>query len=479
MKRILSGLGANKPFLVLLLLFVIASGAWLHRVPGLMGDEASEGENVYELLTAETITITGERSYIGPLPDYVRVPFVGVFSYTALALRLPIWLASIATFAFAWRLFRKQLGADYASAITAVVFFSPIYLTYQRLGWAITLFPFFALLIITLLFSEWRHRFLLAGLVAGAALHTHIMFFPTLLAIAAVWVIVSLLRSGSVRERAMRIVQAWPGIVGFWAAFATQFVILLQFTEDQGDPGAVAELFSDRLAALPSILPLVISGSSFVARYTGTELAPLLIWTVIAVTSLVGVHAFIDKRTRVQALLWGIGLDIHLLALLYMIDRFTLRYFVVLSLGWWLIVGFGAAGLVQRLPQRWRAWAPVVIATLLLVWFFGSVLVPFLGTGGSVADFSLGNRTNSAAALVDTRPLAECVRGQGTVTSEGVHIFNRLQYMSHHDAAIHVVPEDQAKSADLLVHYRWSKGRQVPAEHELCPELAHFVVERR
>jgi hypothetical protein len=102
-----------------------------------------------------------------------------------------------------------------------------------------------------------------------------------------------------------------------------------------------------------------------------------------------------------------------------------------------------------------------------------------LRTGGSVADFSLGNRTDSAAAVVDVRPLLACLRGAGPasggVSSENVHIYNRLLYLSHEYEDLVVIPEKEAKSAELLVHYRLPTNPAVA--EELCPNLRHFVVE--
>ena len=470
---------SKSTFIILLLLFVLASSAYVHRVPGLMGDEASEGENVYQLLQSDTITLSGERSYIGPLPDYLRVPFVGVFGYSALALRAPILVFSVLTFLLSWSVFRRLWSDEAALVVMAVVFFSPAYLTYQRLGWAITLFPFFAALLLWVGMSQWRHRALATGLVAGLGLHTHILFLPTLVAIAAVGVIVALLQSGSMRARLRRLVAWWPSLVGFWAAFATQFVILLQFTDDQGDPGAVAALFSERLADLPDLLPLLVSGSSYVARYTGAEFSPTAIWVISAVVVFLALLGLSLTKRRKSAWLWAIGLLIHTGTLLYMIDRFTLRYFVVFVLTVWVLAGLGLAGLSTRLPSPWRSYVPVVVAIVLLGWSSVAVLMPFLNTGGSVADFSLGNRTNSAAALVDTRPLISCLRGQGAVTSEGVHILNRLQYVARSDSELQVFPDTEVSNVDFLVHYRQPESPEVAMESELCPELVHFIVERR
>src|SRR3989344_7275884 len=81
----------DKRTIILFTLFFFANLAYLHRVPGFLGDEASEGENAYQILTEEKSPVLGERSYIGVLTDYVRMPFIGVLGYSSLAIRLPVF----------------------------------------------------------------------------------------------------------------------------------------------------------------------------------------------------------------------------------------------------------------------------------------------------------------------------------------------------------------------------------------------------
>ena len=83
---------------VLFVLFFVANLAYLHRVPGFLGDEASEGENVYQILTEEKNLVQGERSYIGVFTDYARMPFVGVLGYSSLAVRLPVFFGNLIFF---------------------------------------------------------------------------------------------------------------------------------------------------------------------------------------------------------------------------------------------------------------------------------------------------------------------------------------------------------------------------------------------
>lgn len=442
-----------------------ANAAYLGSVPGPLGDEASEGENVYELLKADPFVIQGERSYIGPLIDYVRVPFVQTFGYTALALRLVMLAASLVTFWLAASVLRKLF--DETPALFALVFgfFNPIYLTQARLGWAITLFPFFAFLMLFLLTSWYKHRALLTGLSAGIGLSNHILFLPTIAGIGAAGVV----------GLGRKILALWPGLVGFIAGFAMQFAILVLNREDQGDVVAVAQTFWERAQDLPKLLPHVLSGSSYIASYTGAGFSQIWQWIISAVIiALVLISLFLGQRKK-MAWLWLIGLAAQTIVLLYMIDRFSLRYFAAPVIGRWILAGVGLGVLLDRYVhlRSVHKVGPVAVALVLTTWSGFAVLIPFLKTGGSTADFSLGNRVDTAAALVDTRPLTACLRGAGPVYSENIHIWNRLQFLSHQYPDLEVLPEDQKQSAKYMVEYRDEKN---PRAGDLCPELAHFRV---
>ncbi len=476
------------PFWILFILFVLVNLSYLHRVPGLMGDEASEGQNVYELLDRGGITIMGERSYIGPLIDYIRVPFIKVFGYTALAVRLPMLLASLATFLLAASVLRRWFGEEKSLFPLIALTFSLPYLAHQRLGWAITLFPFFFFLTIWLAQRNGKHKWLGVGLAAGLGLHTHIMFAPTVAALFASgfishwWEPASTAGDGA--SKAKGLLKFLLAAVGFWAGFGTQFAVLQLFTEDQGDPVAVGEVWTERLAALPDLLPVILSGSSYVAHYTGVEfssgVAVGIMWLVIILAFVGVILAWRNKYVW----LWVAGLAIHLLVLLYMIDRFSLRYFLMFTLGVYVLAGVGVGELVVRfsrvIKKEWFVSLKALgLAMVLSLGWIVVVLVPFLRTGGGITDFSLGNRTDSATALVDVRPLVECLVGQGSVSSENVHIYNRLLYMSHEYSDLKVIHETEAPTADFLVHYRRPSSPVVARASELCPGLAHFIVERK
>ncbi|MDP3997079.1 MAG: glycosyltransferase family 39 protein [Candidatus Andersenbacteria bacterium] len=461
----------RRTVLVIFALFLLVNCLYLASVPGLMGDEASEGENVYELLTSGNITVVGERSYIGPLIDYVRVPFVGVFGYTAIALRAVMFVFSALTFLLALQVFKRLFGSGPGLMAAVIAGFSPIYLTYARLGWTITLFPFFALLILYLLLSDAKYKQLLAGLAAGLGLHNHIMFLPTLVAIAVIWGIYLM-------RRPKQLWLWWPGAVGFWAGFGTQFAVLRFFKDDQGDPTLVAQGFGEKLADLPKLMPLILSGSSYIARYTGNELTPgitlIALWVLLVLVAL----ALVLPKYRWQAWVWLAGLGAQMTILLVLIDRYTLRYFMVWVLGVWVLAGVGLGKTVLLLSKKKEgvvAWASIGLAVILSAVFIWLVVIPFKITGGSTADFSLGNRVDSASALADGRGLAACLRGVGPVSSENVHIFNRLLYLGHQYADLDVKVEEDINEARWLVDYR---AESDTARGDLCPELKHFVIQQ-
>jgi hypothetical protein len=177
-----------------------------------------------------------------------------------------------------------------------------------------------------------------------------------------------------------------------------------------------------------------------------------------------------------------LGLVVLLLVLLYLIFQFSLRYFVSLVLGFWALAGVGLGGsLALLLRERWPTWpaaASLLLALGLTAWSASVVLLPFLQFGGRTNEFSIGRRSDNAAALVDTRQLLRCLSGAGPVYSTSVHIQNRLRYLSY-DARnnLDVVLEHEPKQrAVWVVSYRLEGEENPHAEFERCPELRHWKV---
>ncbi len=464
----------NKPLVLLWLFFTIATGYSLQNLPGLLGDEGDEGQKVYNILHGHPLTITGERSYIGPLIDYARIPFVFVFGYTTLALRALVFVCSQTTFWLLVYILKRFLGeAMYIPLV--LVLFSPVFLLETRIGWAISLNVFFLTLLVATIISSLRYRALLAGLVGGVALSNHLVFLPTLVAVVCIAGISQL-------RQPKRLLTWWPAVVGFAAGFGTQFAVLLLNTDDQGSSTAIAQTFMQRWQDLPSLLPLLFSSSSFIARYTGVELAPLTI-SIMSWGSavLVGIGLLFSKHKKIAWLVL-LGLLIHLAVLLRIVDRYALRYFVVFALTWWFLVGLGIEVGVAFIRQRWpqlATWLPVALAVILLVFTTITVVIPFNATGGSTNNFSLGNRTDSASALVDVRGLLDCVHNIGPLWSENVHVYNRLLFFSRQYPDIQVLDEDHKNQAAYLVDYRIPTKPNQSGLGDICPELTHFRIVKR
>ncbi len=485
---------------VIFFVFIVANSFYLHRVPGLLGDEASEGESVYQLLQEDSVTVVGERSYIGPFIDYLRVPFVALFGYTALALRALMLVFSLGTFWLAWWILKRLFGEVEGLFALVMFSFSPVYLLYQRLGWAITLIPFFFFLTLFLLI-KWRDSgytmrlVLLAGLAAGLGAANHILFLPVLLAMAVIWFLAMTVlgKEGAgrgvkkiLRDRVFLLFSHWPALVGFWAGFGMQFVVLNILKEDQGNLEEVAAGFYQRIMDLWTIVPLVVSGSSYGARYIGRGMGQLsinlvfgtvLFLCIVAVLAMSLVALRKNDLKKAVVLLWVIGIVVNLGVLLYMVDRYSLRYFVMFALGMWVLAGAGAGAVLRGLFHEnlseiyWLALLGsmgLTMATIIGVW------VPFLSMGGSLESFSLGNRQDSAAAFVDERPLVLCLRGAGSVYSENIHVWNRLRYLSREYNDLIVIDQGDGGREKWRVDYRLSEKEG----GDLCPQLKHFVVKR-
>ncbi len=460
----------------LFVFFLLANTIYLNDIPGLMGDEGSEGQNVYELLTARKITVQGERSYIGVWIDFVRTPFVSVLGYSALALRIPVLLSSIVVFWVTFFVIRKIFGES--SALFGVVFltFSPVFLTEQRMGWAISLLPMFACLMIYFSVQNKKWSPILLGLAAGLGLNTHIIFMATLLAILAIMVPYSvyILLRNFTKDRLKHLVESTIMFaIAFWSGFSVQFANLVLFSNDQGNPAESVSHFWDRLQALPTFIFPVLSGSVFMARYTGELLAENISTVIVYILMACVILGIAISKKRKYLFVWLLGLVIQIICLTYIIEYFALRYFVVFALGFWLLAGVSLGSIFDRFSFRKASYIGSALLSFYLVYFsFVNVFMPFSITGGSTKTYDFGTRTESSEALVDIRPLLSCIANKENVFSDSIHIRNRLEYLSKSNEAIK--PSPGLGLAKWFIVYR--KEKTLARNDELCPNLRNFRV---
>lgn len=466
---------------LLFVLFVAVNLAYLGSVPGLMGDEGSEGENVYQVQQAGRLVLIGERSYIGPLIDYVRVPFVLIFGYNALALRIVMFIFSVILFWLAVSLADKA-GAKYGGLIAvAAGLFSPVYILYQRLGWAITLIPFFILLIISIVTSKSRFKWWWVGIAGGLGLSNHIIFAGAAAGIAAGMSVLGAVRIKEGKLNAKKFVLgAMIVCVGGTLAFGSQALVLMKMKEDQGDPAMVARVAVERWRALPQLLPMVISGSSYMAAYTGAELKHRDTLLITGIVMILAGAAWLINWRKALAWAWVIGMGVQLMVLMMMIDRFTLRYFVPLVLSLWAMAGWGWWSMIgpRFKDKQWSQRVAWLIAVLLTGWIVWQVGWVYQKSGGSSNEFSIGNRNNKAIDLVQTGELENCMTGAGTVYAEDVHIRNRLIYLSRGDRGFRVASEEDPGVAEYWVNYRMAPEVECEDETVLpeCRGMKYFCV---
>jgi dolichyl-phosphate-mannose-protein mannosyltransferase len=461
--------GQRVVLLVLFVFFSVASAAYLHRVPGLIGDEGLEGEHAYQLLRGTENPLLGINSYISVWTDYLRLPFLTLFGTSALAVRLPMFLFSFATFWLAWAVLQKLFGARVALIALTLALFSPPYLLYQRLGWEWTLFPFFALLTLALLMHRGRHAPLLAGMSAGLGASTHVLFIATVVGLLISWVLRFV-------RRPRELLFWWPFIPGFMAVFGFQLAILSIHREDQPPLSRLLATLPDRLMDVPAVLTHFLSGSAYVALYTGHGLNIPAMQTVTGVLLLLCVAAVFLGERKKQARAWALGIAIGLFVATVMIDHHAMRYFFLFTLGVWTLAGVGLGKVLSRVQTiaSFPHISAITLALLLLFWSATQAFVPYLKTGGSDRSFSFGSRTNTAADFADIRLLVACLRTTGTVYAVEPQIRNRLVFLSHGNPDISIT--DNAEDARWLVEYGTRKTERDVGGTAPCPTLKHFRI---
>lgn len=459
-------------------LFVISNSAYLSGIPGLLGDEGDEGHNVYELIHKTKPAIQGERSYIGVWIDYLRMPFIVVFGHNTFSLRIIMLLFSIAFFWIAHKVLLKYFGEIPGLFGLVVIAFSPIYWSEMRVGWAISLLPFFAFLTIYLIRKKTSWSPLMAGLVAGFGISTHILFLPVLSAIIIIFgynQIVLLIRRFSFQKVRQLLSNFIVFLIGFWAVFCIQYVNLIINTNDQGNIGKTARLFSTRLNELFSIAPRILSGSFFIAQYTARTFSDSASLIITCILFLLIIAGLVFGKHRYALLGWIIGFGINYFILVYMIEYYAIRYFIVATLCVWLLAGIGLGEIFNRLRNKKIAYVSIVPLAGLLVCVNATLIIfPFLASGGSNDTFPIigTSRFENSSSRIATAELVGCVSSLDQIFSNSVHIRNRLYYWADGNPRISVAKRKQ--DVQWLISYRMPNDKITP--DEVCPYLKNFRV---
>jgi len=462
---------------VIFLLFLSSCSAFLGSVPGLMGDEGDEGQNIIELINNKKPPLLGERSYIGVLTDYARMPFVYTLGFNALALRILTLVASVAVFILGYIVLTRLFGdlAGLVGLITLV--FSSTYFTQQRIAWAITFLPLYALLAIFFYRQNKKWSPLLAGLAVGLGANTHILFLATmagLIAAATPNLLHSIVKNFT-RERFKKLaISTLLATIGFWSAFGMQYANLILDKSDQGNFQKNGLKFSKRLSELTTIAPKFISGSVYVASYTAKPFSDNTNMTITILLTTIIVSGIIFTKKRWLLLICLFGLIAHVIVLSYMIEYYALRYFVVFTLWFWLLSGVAGGLLLEKFVNKKIGYSFAILLALFLTCVnFILIIFQFTKTGGSTDNFMIiGSRYDSSAGLVDMNPMLSCIADKTNVFSNNIHIRNRLIFLANGNTNIQIA--QRKKDVKWLIDYRMPDSKQ--REGDACSDLKHFFV---
>lgn len=192
------------------LLVILLVGAYLrlHEISGYMtflGDEGRDALVVKRMIVDHKFTLLGPTAsvggfFLGPIYYYFMLPFLWLWRFDPTGPAVMVALFGIATIFLVYvlgkRLFDEWVGLI-ASGLYAI---SPLVIAYSRSSWNPNLVPFFAGLLLLLLYDlaskgKWNRVFWV-GVVLGIGLQLHYLFL-FLFVVSGLW----LLAQGKWRER--------------------------------------------------------------------------------------------------------------------------------------------------------------------------------------------------------------------------------------------------------------------------------------
>jgi hypothetical protein len=307
----------------------------------------------------------------------------------------------------------------------------------------------------------------LAGLLGGLGLSIHFIFICSLA--YAAWLVIA-----KSAFRVKTIASWWIALIGLWAGFAIQFAMISLHSDDQDRNQRAVGGFLSKLSQLPKALAVTLSGSSYVAVYTGKEFSAIIIFAILVCLALFIGILLLSNKWRWVALTVLVGVAIQVVAVSYFVAYFTIRYFTIASLSIWCLAGLGAGLLISAIfnqPKYIKFVAIGCAVGLMTVSYFVTVR-PYLATNGSFQPFTLGYRHQGSDSFIATNELVACVkRHKGFVWADDGTIIDRLQYLQLGDPHIYIAGPDGGGT--IFVGYRKNDER---VKGELCPKARHFIL---
>lgn len=147
-----------------------------------LGDEGRDVIIAREILRGE-LTLLGPRSsagdfFMGPFYYYLIAPFLFLANYDPVGPAIMVALFGIATVVLVYYTGRKFFSTETGLVAALLYSFSPLVLEYSRSSWNPNILPFFALLIINLIYFAVSNKkdlkwYLLIGILIGLSLQLH------------------------------------------------------------------------------------------------------------------------------------------------------------------------------------------------------------------------------------------------------------------------------------------------------------------
>jgi len=196
MKKATDWIKRNKvEFLVLLLIFLLASFLRFYRITEYMtflGDEGRDALAVKRMIVEHKFRLIGPvtsigNMYLGPLYYYLILPSMVVSGLSPVGPTAMVAVLGVVTVGLIWWMGKEWIGRKGAMIAAFLYAISPVVIEYSRSSWNPNVMPFFALLTIYGIWRVWQRREFwwlpIIGVTLSFALQSHwlgLLLFPTI-----------------------------------------------------------------------------------------------------------------------------------------------------------------------------------------------------------------------------------------------------------------------------------------------------------
>jgi 4-amino-4-deoxy-L-arabinose transferase-like glycosyltransferase len=192
----------SKQIRIVLILVILAIGAYLrlHKISEYMtflGDEGRDVLVVKHIIVDHKFTLLGPTAsvggfFLGPIYYYFMVPFLWVWKLDPVGPAVMVALFGIATIYLVYRIGRDFFSESVGLIAAALYAVSPLVVAYSRSSWNPNPVPFFACVVIYLLwymavYQKWHLLFFL-GIAVGMGLQLHYLFL-FLCPVVLIWMV--------------------------------------------------------------------------------------------------------------------------------------------------------------------------------------------------------------------------------------------------------------------------------------------------